>query len=103
MSWRTVVISNRCKLDLKMGYLVVRGIETKRVFLDEIALAELDREKVFCLLNLHCYFSIEELNAFFYDVALHKRRLLIFEGMDYPKADKEKKVVIDKDLCEIIL
>ena len=36
MSWRTVVISNRCKLDLKMGYLVVRGIETKRVFLDEI-------------------------------------------------------------------
>ena len=38
MSWRTVVISNRCKLDLKMGYMVVRGEETKRVFLDEIAL-----------------------------------------------------------------
>ncbi|MDD2362125.1 MAG: type II CRISPR-associated endonuclease Cas1 [Oscillospiraceae bacterium] len=38
MSWRTVVISNRCKLDLKLGYMVVRGEETKRVFLDEIAL-----------------------------------------------------------------
>lgn len=38
MSWRTVVISSRCKLDYKMGYLVVRGEETKRVFLDEIAL-----------------------------------------------------------------
>lgn len=38
MSWRTVVIANRCKLDLKMGYMVVRGEETKRVFLDEIAL-----------------------------------------------------------------
>ena len=25
MSWRTVIISSRCKLDLKMGYLVVRG------------------------------------------------------------------------------
>lgn len=37
MSWRTVVIRNRCKLDLKMGYMVVRGEETKRVFLDEMA------------------------------------------------------------------
>ncbi len=37
MSWRTVVISSRCKLDLKMGFMVVRGEETKRVFLDEIA------------------------------------------------------------------
>lgn len=65
--------------------------------------AELDREKVFCLLNLHCYFSVEELNTFFHDVALHKHRLLIFEGSEYLKADEEKKIVIDKDLCETIL
>ena len=38
MSWRTVVISSRCKLDLKMGYLVVRGEEVRRIHLDEIAL-----------------------------------------------------------------
>lgn len=38
MSWRTVVISSRCKLDCKMGYLVVRAEETTRVYLDEIAL-----------------------------------------------------------------
>ena len=25
MSWRTVIITGRCKLDFKMGYLVVRG------------------------------------------------------------------------------
>jgi len=25
MSWRTVIISTRCKLDLKMGYMVIRG------------------------------------------------------------------------------
>ena len=36
MSWRTVVITQRCKLDLEMGYLVVRGDDTKRVVLDEI-------------------------------------------------------------------
>lgn len=37
MSWRTVVISNRCKLDLKSGYMVIRGEEVKRVILDEIS------------------------------------------------------------------
>ncbi len=37
MSWRTIVISKRCKLDLKMGYMVVRAEETKRIFLDEIS------------------------------------------------------------------
>lgn len=37
MSWRTIVISNRCKLDLKLGYMVIRGETTNRVFLDEIA------------------------------------------------------------------
>ncbi|MBE5040621.1 type II CRISPR-associated endonuclease Cas1 [Ructibacterium gallinarum] len=37
MSWRTVVITRRCKLDLKMNYLVVRAEEgVSRVFLDEI-------------------------------------------------------------------
>ncbi len=37
MSWRVIVIENQAKLDYKMGYLVVRGLETKRVLLDEIA------------------------------------------------------------------
>ncbi|MBQ9414349.1 MAG: type II CRISPR-associated endonuclease Cas1 [Clostridia bacterium] len=36
MSFRTVIVSSRAKLDSKMGYLVVRGEETKRVLLDEI-------------------------------------------------------------------
>ena len=37
MSWRTVIISNQSKLDYKMGFLVVRGIETTRVVIDEIS------------------------------------------------------------------
>ncbi len=37
MSWRTVVISGQAKLDYKMGLMVVRGEETKRVAVDEIA------------------------------------------------------------------
>lgn len=46
MSWRTVVISNRCKLDLSMGYMVIRGEETKRVFIDEIAILLIENPAV---------------------------------------------------------
>lgn len=46
MSWRTVVISRRCKLDLKMGYLVIRGEEVRRVFLDEISLLLIENPAV---------------------------------------------------------
>lgn len=46
MSWRTVVVSNRCKLDLSMGYMVVRGEETKRVFIDEIAVLMIENPAV---------------------------------------------------------
>lgn len=42
MSWRTVIISRRCKLDLNMGYMVVRGEDTKRIFIDEIAILVLE-------------------------------------------------------------
>lgn len=46
MSWRTVVVSSRCKLDLKMGYMVIRGEDTKRIFLDEMALLVIENPAV---------------------------------------------------------
>ena len=54
MSWRIIVISQRCKLDYSMNYMVVRGQETKRVLLDEIALLMLENNAVSmtgCLLS----------------------------------------------------
>lgn len=46
MSWRTVVIANRCKLDYRMGYMVIRGDEIKRVFVDEIAVLVIENPAV---------------------------------------------------------
>ena len=46
MSWRTVIVSSMAKLDLKMGYMVVRGEETKRILLDEIALLLIENPAV---------------------------------------------------------
>lgn len=46
MSWRIVVIENQAKLDYKMGYMVVRGLETKRVLLDEIGIPLIENPAV---------------------------------------------------------
>lgn len=54
MSWRTVVITNRCKLDLKLGFMVVRSEDTKRILLDEISVIVIENTGVAitgCLLN----------------------------------------------------
>ncbi len=54
MSWRTVIISSRCKLDLKLGYMVVRGETVQRIFLDEIAMVIIENPAVSmtgCLLS----------------------------------------------------
>ena len=37
MSWRVVVVRGRCKLEYKLGYLVCRGEEVKKLFLNEIS------------------------------------------------------------------
>ena len=46
MSWRTVVITSRCKLDFKMGFMVIRAEETKKIFLDEIAVLLIENPAV---------------------------------------------------------
>lgn len=40
------MISSRCKLDFKMGYMVVRGEEVHRIFLDEVALVMIENPAV---------------------------------------------------------
>ena len=46
MSWRTIIISSQSKLDYKMGFLVIRTDEVKRVYLDEIAILLIENPAV---------------------------------------------------------
>ena len=46
MSWRIVVISNRAKLDLQLGYLVVRGETVQKIHLSEISLLMIESTAV---------------------------------------------------------
>ena len=38
MSWRIIVISKRAKLDLQLGYMVVRSDEITKIVLSEISM-----------------------------------------------------------------
>lgn len=47
MTWRTIIISNRAKLDLKMNYMVVRQVDkTQKIFIDEISLLMIETTAV---------------------------------------------------------
>lgn len=46
MSWRVIVISTRAKLDLQLGYMVVRGERTTKVHLDEISVLLIETTEV---------------------------------------------------------
>ena len=46
MSWRTVVISGRAKLDFKLGYMTIRKEEEIKLFLDEVSILIIDSTQV---------------------------------------------------------
>lgn len=46
MSFRTVVVAHRAKLNLNMGYLEIRGEDTKKIFLDEIDVLMIESQAV---------------------------------------------------------
>lgn len=46
MSFRTVVITRRAKLNLNMGYLEVRGDDIKKIYLDEIDILMIESQAV---------------------------------------------------------
>ena len=55
MSWRTVIITKRCKLDLKMSSMVIRNDEdVQRIYLDEISMLIIENTAISitgCLLS----------------------------------------------------
>ncbi len=68
MSWRTVVVSNRCKLDLKLGYLVMRSEKgTKRVYLNEISIIIIENTAISITGCLLCELAAHKIKVIFCD------------------------------------
>ena len=63
MSFRTVVITNRCKLDLKIGYLVIRNeFNTTKIFIDEISTLILESTAISITTALLCELTKNKIN-----------------------------------------
>ena len=58
-------------------------------------------KKLFVFLNLHSFFSKEELEKLFQDIIYRKNYVFLVERHDYKASTLEKKRIIDIDLCEI--
>ena len=67
MSWRTVVVSTQSKIDYKMGYMVIRGLDTKRVLIDEISTVIIENPGVSLTGVLLAVFSEKKIKVIFCD------------------------------------
>ena len=75
MSWRTVMVTKHCKLDCRMGYLVIRSDIKQTIYLDEIAVLMLENPAVSltgCLIE---------------EIVKHKIRLIFCDGNHTPLAE----------------
>lgn len=61
---------------------------------------ELDRDKLFIMVNMRAYFSNEEMEKFTESAALHDFKVLLLESSEAEKLKYTKRYVVDSDLCE---
>lgn len=67
MSWRTVCITKRCKLEYRMGYLLVRDEEITRVHISEISVLIIENTAVSLTVNLLQRLSEAKIKVIFCD------------------------------------
>ena len=61
---------------------------------------DFDRDKLFIFVNLRSFFPDEKLKLFFEAVLSHGFQIMLIDGREYDRLNSERRVTIDKDLCE---
>ncbi len=67
MSWRTVLVSSRAKLDYQLGSVVVRGEQTARIHISEISVLIVESTAVSFTAALLCELSKNKVKVIFCD------------------------------------
>lgn len=73
----------------------------EKVFAYMEMVRELDRERLFVMVNMRTYFSYEDMESFAESVSLHDFNVLLLESTCLPLLKNTKRYIIDEDLCEI--
>ena len=89
MSWRTIVISKRAKLDLQLGYMVVRSEEVTKIVLSEISTILIESTAVSLTTGLLAELSKRKIKVIFCD---EKRNLSSELVSYYGSHDTSNKV-----------
>ena len=61
---------------------------------------EFDHDKLFITVNLRSYYNDETILKFMETVLAHDYKVFMIENKDYPVLAKEKRRIVDEDLCE---
>ena len=62
---------------------------------------EFDKPKLFVTVNMRSYFGDTVMSNFVKSVTDHGIRLLMVENREYTRLENEKRIIIDRDMCEI--
>lgn len=67
MSWRVVIITKRCKLEYRLGFMVCRGEDTKKIYINEISTLIVENTAVSMTSALLCELIKNKTNVIFCD------------------------------------
>ena len=61
---------------------------------------ELDRDKLFIMINMRTYFNDEEMSNFIESACLHDFKILLVENLSSTRLKNARRFTVDIDLCE---
>lgn len=108
-------LSFSCSCDVECGKLTVSNLlkmtgirfavsyrsHIEKLFDYMSLVRDLDKDKLFIFVNMRSWFTDEEMEMFAKTILLHKYYVLLIDNCEYPKLESEKRIIIDRDLCEI--
>ena len=97
MSWRTVVISRRAKLDLQLGYLVVRMDEVTKIHLGEISTILIESTAVSLTTSLLVELAHRKIKVIFCDEKRNPSSELVGYYGSHDTSNKVRKQIQWKD------
>lgn len=62
---------------------------------------EVEGKELFIFVNLHSFVPTNRLEAMIETALRREHRIILVDGVEYPRLAKERRLIIDKDLCEI--
>lgn len=92
MSWRTVIVSNKCKLSYKNNYLIIRNEEVQMIHLSEVNIVVIDSTQVSITTYLISELSKRKIKVIFCD----ELRNPTAELMPYYGAHNTSKKVLEQ-------